>query len=101
MIRRPPRSTLFPYTTLFRSPGGVWLRTADGTELTARTLVNAAGLHAPLLAARLQGFPQQFVPQAFYAKGNYFTLSGRVPFSRRSEERRVGKECRSRWSPYH
>src|SRR4051794_41934400 len=24
MIRRPPRSTLFPYTTLFRSPGG-WL----------------------------------------------------------------------------
>ncbi len=63
-------------------PGGVWLRTADGTELTARTLVNAAGLHAPLLAARLQGFPQQFVPQAFYAKGNYFTLSGRVPFSR-------------------
>src|SRR2546422_3435694 len=28
MIRRPPRSTLFPYTTLFRSPAGVnaWLR---------------------------------------------------------------------------
>ena len=26
----------------------------------------------------------------------------RVPvISRRSEERRVGKECRSRWSPYH
>ena len=23
------------------------------------------------------------------------------PASRRSEERRVGKECRSRWSPYH
>src|SRR3712207_8562956 len=28
MIRRPPRSTLFPYTTLFRSLGGV-LRAAD------------------------------------------------------------------------
>ena len=25
----------------------------------------------------------------------------RIPFSPRSEERRVGKECRSRWSPYH
>ena len=25
----------------------------------------------------------------------------RVDFSMRSEERRVGKECRSRWSPYH
>src|SRR2546426_6667943 len=24
-----------------------------------------------------------------------------VPRTRRSEERRVGKECRSRWSPYH
>ena len=24
-----------------------------------------------------------------------------VPFCQRSEERRVGKECRSRWSPYH
>ena len=24
-----------------------------------------------------------------------------VPFDDRSEERRVGKECRSRWSPYH
>src|SRR5258708_35690842 len=27
--------------------------------------------------------------------------SGWAPFERRSEERRVGKECRSRWSPYH
>ena len=25
----------------------------------------------------------------------------RVPMIVRSEERRVGKECRSRWSPYH
>src|SRR3712207_7819626 len=24
-----------------------------------------------------------------------------LPFGHRSEERRVGKECRSRWSPYH
>src|SRR5262245_62873328 len=37
MIRRPPRSTLFPYTTLFRSaraaPGssGRWCTTCDGT----------------------------------------------------------------------
>ena len=25
----------------------------------------------------------------------------RIPADIRSEERRVGKECRSRWSPYH
>src|SRR5256885_3700602 len=30
MIRRPPRSTLFPYTTLFRSGDRVWLILADG-----------------------------------------------------------------------
>src|SRR3989441_6389045 len=30
MIRRPPRSTLFPYTTLFRSPAVVLLRGAGG-----------------------------------------------------------------------
>src|SRR2546422_7107924 len=36
MIRRPPRSTLFPYTTLFRSPSG-WPATkcADGLALSA------------------------------------------------------------------
>src|SRR2546427_8106091 len=33
MIRRPPRSTLFPYTTLFRSPSNVY-RTRDGAWLT-------------------------------------------------------------------
>ena len=27
--------------------------------------------------------------------------SNKMPFYCRSEERRVGKECRSRWSPYH
>src|SRR5260370_20224215 len=37
MIRRPPRSTLFPYTTLFRSPGQVVIlaRTNVKRRLTA------------------------------------------------------------------
>src|SRR2546430_17364285 len=29
MIRRPPRSTLFPYTTLFRSPVMIWMAGPD------------------------------------------------------------------------
>src|SRR5258705_3431772 len=33
MIRRPPRSTLFPYTTLFRSLALVWLGRAVGAHL--------------------------------------------------------------------
>src|SRR5438105_7427445 len=31
MIRRPPRSTLFPYTTLFRSRPVIWMKSPDGT----------------------------------------------------------------------
>ncbi|MDY0105920.1 MAG: NAD(P)/FAD-dependent oxidoreductase [Giesbergeria sp.] len=53
----------------------------DGTHLRARTVVNAAGLAAPALAARFAGLDPVHVPQARFAKGNYFTLSGRAPFS--------------------
>jgi L-2-hydroxyglutarate oxidase LhgO len=54
----------------------------DPITLRCRLLVNSAGLHAPGLAARIAGMPQDRVPPAHYAKGNYFTLSGRSPFSR-------------------
>ncbi len=62
--------------------GGIALRTQDGTELLARTVVNAAGLGAPALAARIEGLDARHVPQVHYAKGSYFTLAGRAPFSR-------------------
>ena len=55
---------------------------ADGTELQAKTVVNAAGLQAPALARRFVGLAPQHVPPSYYAKGHYFTLSGRAPFSR-------------------
>ena len=54
----------------------------DGTQLRASTVVNAAGLQAPALAARFAGLAPKHVPQAHFAKGNYFTLAGRSPFSR-------------------
>ncbi|GAB2483180.1 NAD(P)/FAD-dependent oxidoreductase [Comamonas humi] len=60
---------------------GILLRTEDGTELLARTVVNAAGLWAPDLAGRFEGLDAQHVPKAYYAKGNYFVLSGRAPFT--------------------
>src|SRR5256885_13746235 len=34
-------------------------------------------------------------------KPNYKAYPTLLPSTPRSEERRVGKECRSRWSPYH
>ena len=61
---------------------GILLQMADGTELLAQTVVNAAGLTAPWLATKFQGFDPKHVPQAYFAKGNYFTLSGKSPFSR-------------------
>src|SRR5690554_4170188 len=36
MLRRPPRSTLFPYTTLFRSPGAGRLPAARGRAVGDR-----------------------------------------------------------------
>ncbi len=50
--------------------------------LTARLLVNAASLGAQAVARGITGFPAAQIPPLHYAKGNYFALSGRSPFSR-------------------
>jgi len=60
---------------------GIFVEAVDGTQLLARSVVNAAGLHAPDLARRFAGLGQAHVPRAYYAKGNYFTLSARAPFT--------------------
>ena len=59
---------------------GLDVATRDGTVLRARSVVNAAGLHACDLAGRTQGLDPVHVPRPWYAKGSYFTLSGRSPF---------------------
>ena len=64
------------------APDGIELTVADGTQLLCKRVVNAAGLHAQALARRIDGLPAEHVPPAFFAKGNYFTLSGRSPFTR-------------------
>ncbi|WP_310625102.1 NAD(P)/FAD-dependent oxidoreductase [Limnohabitans sp.] len=71
-----------PVASAVCSDEGIWLRMADGSELLAQTVVNAAGLHAPALAHQFAGLAASHVPQAYFAKGNYFTLSGKSPFSR-------------------
>ena len=50
--------------------------------LRANLVVNAAGLNACELAFATEGLAREHVPQPFYAKGNYFTLTGRAPFGR-------------------
>src|SRR5262249_19023508 len=50
--------------------------------LECSLLVNAAGLDAPATARAIDGMPREQVPQAFLAKGNYFSCSAKAPFSR-------------------
>src|SRR2546429_9395490 len=141
MIRRPPRSTLFPYTTLFRSAGTggsvVRRRTVCLSLLVALTC-GLANAQAPAGSAKSQPSSQTSTSptpltlaeaEAIALKNNpqitvgrlralaaeqyvretrsallpnaYLSLTAVDANPGRSEERRVGKECRSRWSPYH
>jgi L-2-hydroxyglutarate oxidase LhgO len=58
------------------------IRTQDGTEIWAENVINSTGLVAPIVARQFAGMAQAHLPRAYYAKGNYFSLSGRSPFSR-------------------
>lgn len=55
---------------------------AEPMELTARCLINATGLSAPSVARRLLGLSVEHIPNAYFCKGSYFSLSGKSPFSR-------------------
>ncbi len=52
----------------------------EPSEIGFRQLINAAGLSAPQLAQRMQGLAASHVPTAHFAKGNYYSLSGKAPF---------------------
>src|SRR5256886_15098838 len=116
MIRRPPRSTLFPYTTLFRSVGGavsceddlkgaqcLWgLVSPKGKIGESPVDFRRIGKEpeGPLeCAQRVVGSPGPIVGSAKITPK--VSVIGAQARCTRSEERRVGKECRSRWSPYH
>ncbi len=64
--------------------GGIVLEsgTVDRLQLKAAMVINAAGLWAPQVAGALRGFPTALIPASFHAKGNYYALAGRSPFTR-------------------
>src|SRR5256885_16291999 len=171
MIRRPPRSTLFPYTTLFRSlnisgdaegcvlnkethevttPKGfkeAYQKYVEGgwPSLSCDTAYGGQGLpfavnsavyemlnsanqawtmypglsHGAYEALHVHGTEEQkklYLPKLTSGEGTGTMCLTEPPCGTdlgllrtkaepvagaRSEERRVGKECRSRWSPYH
>src|SRR3712207_9569483 len=102
MIRRPPRSTLFPYTTLFRSmyknkkkdasADNVLLQVAKGTIASIQHYDNNMKKGYGFSLVKFED--KKLVSHMTAMEIQYDTIA-------RSEERRVGKECRSRWSPYH
>lgn len=65
---------------------GIDLEVADADSgamtLSAALVVNSAGLAAQAVARSIAGVPPASVPRCRYARGCYFTLSGRAPFSR-------------------
>ena len=64
-------------------PAHVQVASADGDfELQADWVINAAGLQACALARGFAGLDPDHVPQARFAKGSYFSLTGAAPFSR-------------------
>ncbi len=55
---------------------------AEPMQLAARCVVNSAGLTAPSVARRFEGYAEKFAPRELYAKGNYYSLTRKSPFSR-------------------
>lgn len=51
-------------------------------SLAAGLVINCAGLWAQSIAASIEGIPAETVPPTYYCKGNYYTLSGKPPFTR-------------------
>ncbi len=62
--------------------GGIELHVAGAEPVLARCVVNSAGLSAPSVARRIEGYPPAAAPRELYAKGNYYSLTRRAPFSR-------------------
>ena len=55
---------------------------AEPMQLQAGLLINSAGLHAARVATAIDGLDPCHVPRLHLAKGNYFSLAVKAPFSR-------------------
>ena len=62
---------------------GILLNVGGKTPMTikSKSVFNCGGLYAQKIAASLEGFPDEHVPETHYAKGNYFSLNDKNPFT--------------------
>jgi L-2-hydroxyglutarate oxidase LhgO len=70
-----------PLAAAESAQGAINLILNGGHGLQANWVVNAAGLEAPALARRFKGLAPDYIPRAWFCKGNYFGLASRAPFS--------------------
>src|SRR3989454_6378034 len=84
MIRRPPRSTLFPYTTLFRSRDCVAVCGDGGFAMTMNALFTAAQYRIPVVTVVLNNSVLGWVKDGQRRRGNRFIASelGRNDYAR-------------------
>jgi len=61
---------------------GTELRVQGADPILARIVVNSAGIKAPSVARLIDGYAPEHAPRELYAKGNYYALTRRSPFSR-------------------
>lgn len=65
---------------------GILLRVRSGsnteTELVSKTVINCGGLWAPHNIRQIDGLDKSDMPTPYFAKGNYYSLGGKPPFSR-------------------
>src|SRR3712207_9470484 len=102
MIRRPPRSTLFPYTTLFRSEPAVfeqvakWVTENSNRDRTTAWVYSVGWTQHSVGAQYIRtcSILQTLLGNIGRPGGGIMALRGHAS---RSEERRVGKEWRFRW----
>src|ERR1051326_5800988 len=102
-----------------QAPGRIWLIwVAAALSMTIgniaalvqdnvkRLLAYSSIAHAGYLLVAIASLPANGIPAAMFYTASYAAMNVGAfavvsHFGNRSEERRVGKECRSRWSPYH
>ena len=77
-------STQTPFVSGLSTGSGLSLQLGDRTHsiLSARHVINSAGLSATQVAAAIEGVSASLIPGHFLAIGHYYGLSGRSPFKR-------------------
>lgn len=53
---------------------------SQSMQVSTKLLINCAGMSAPAVAQKIEGLQASNIPKAYFAKGNYFSLSGKSPF---------------------